>query len=88
MSYKDDALTFAQASAIRAVKTFAQTAVSLVGTNTMGITQIDWVGVLSGAALAAVLSVLTSIATGLPEVPVQKAPAADSEKPGAEEADA
>jgi uncharacterized protein (DUF58 family) len=88
MSYKDDALTFAQASAIRALKTFSQTAVSLVGTNTMGITQIDWVGVLSGAALAAVLSVLTSIATGLPEVPVQKAPAADSEKPGAEEADA
>ena len=88
MSYKEDAMTFAQASAIRSVKTFAQTAVSLVGTNTMGITQIDWVGVLSGAALAAVLSLLTSIATGLPEVPVQKAPAADSEKPGAEEADA
>lgn len=88
MSYKDVALTFAQASGIRAVKTFAQTAVSLVGTNTMGITQIDWVGVLSGAGLAAVLSLLTSVATGLPEVPVQKAPAADSEKPGAEEADA
>ena len=88
MSYKQEALTFAQASAIRAVKTFAQTAVSLVGTNTMGITQIDWVGVLSGAGLAAVLSLLTSVATGLPEVPVQKAPAADSEKPGAEEADA
>lgn len=88
MSYKQEALTFAQASAIRAVKTFAQTAVSLVGTNTMGITQIDWVGVLSGAGLAAILSLLTSVATGLPEVPVQKAPAADSEKPGAEEADA
>ena len=68
MSYKDEAMTFAQASAIRAAKTFAQTAVSLVGTNTMGITQIDWLGVLSGAGLAAVLSVLTSIATGLPEV--------------------
>ena len=68
MSYKQEVLTFAQASAVRAVRTFAQTAVSLVGTNTMGITQIDWVGVLSGAGLAAVLSLLTSIATGLPEV--------------------
>jgi hypothetical protein len=88
MSYKEDALTFAQASAIRSVKTFAQTAVSLVGTNTMGITQIDWVGVLSGAALAAVLSLLTSVATGLPEVPEQKAPAAEGKGPDAEEADA
>ena len=68
MSYKQEVLTFAQASAVRAVRTFAQTAVSLVGTNTMGITQIDWVGVLSGAGLAAVLSLLTSVATGLPEV--------------------
>ena len=68
MSYKQEVLTFAQASAVLAVRTFAQTAVSLVGTNTMGITQIDWVGVLSGAALASVLSMLTSIATGLPEV--------------------
>jgi len=88
MSYKEDAMTFAQASAVRALKTFCQTAVALIGTNAMGVSQVDWVGVLSGAALAAVLSLLTSVATGLPEVPVQKAPAADSEKPGAEEADA
>jgi hypothetical protein len=61
-------MTFAQASAVRALKTFCQTAVALIGTNAMGVSQVDWVGVLSGAALAAVLSVLTSVATGLPEV--------------------
>lgn len=55
------------AAAVRAVKTAAQTAVALIGTNAVGITEVDWVAVGSAAALAAVLSVLTSVA-GLPEV--------------------
>ena len=55
------------AAAVRAVKTAAQTAVALVGTNAVGITEVDWVAVGSAAALAAVLSVLTSVA-GIPEV--------------------
>lgn len=59
---------FWKATGIRAVKTFAQTAVALIGTNAVGITDVNWVGVASGAALAGVVSVLTSIATGLPEV--------------------
>lgn len=59
---------FWRATGIRAVKTFCQTAVALIGTNAAGITAVDWVGVASGAALAGVVSVLTSLATGLPEV--------------------
>ena len=55
------------AALVRAVKTAAQTAVALVGTNAVGITEVDWVAVGSAAALSAVLSVLTSIA-GIPEV--------------------
>ena len=59
-----------KAAGVRAGKTAAQTAVSLIGTNAIGITEVDWVAILSAAALAAVLSVLTSVA-GLPEVPEQ-----------------
>lgn len=59
--------TWIHAAAVRAVKTMAQTAVALIGTNAVGITQVDWLAVGSAALLAGVLSVLTSIA-GLPEV--------------------
>lgn len=55
------------ASLIRALRTAAQAAVSLIGTNAMGITDVDWVAVASAAALAAVVSVLMAVA-GLPEV--------------------
>lgn len=55
------------AAFIRALKTFAQTVVALVGVDAIGIAQVDWVGILSAAALALVLSFLTSIG-GLPEV--------------------
>ena len=60
---------FARALLIRAVRTVAQTAVSLIGTNAMGITDVNWIGVASGAALAGIVSVLTSIATDLPAAP-------------------
>lgn len=56
-----------KAAGMRALKTFCQTAVALIGTNAIGVTEVDWVGVASGAALAAIVSVLTSVA-GLPEV--------------------
>lgn len=59
---------FVTSTAIRAVRTIAQTAVALIGTNAVGVTAVDWVGVASGATLAGIVSVLTSIATGLPEV--------------------
>ena len=56
-----------KAAAVRAVKTVAQTAVALIGTNAIGITEVNWYGVASGAALAGVVSLLTSLA-GIPEV--------------------
>lgn len=56
-----------KAALIRAIKTVAQTAVALIGTNAIGITAVDWVAVASAAALAGIVSILTSIA-GLPEV--------------------
>lgn len=56
-----------KAAGIRAIKTFAQTLISLVGTELVGFTDLDWVRMLSVAGVAAVLSLLTSVA-GLPEL--------------------
>jgi hypothetical protein len=56
-----------KAAAIRAVKTIAQTAIATIGTTAL-ITEVDWRVVLSASAMAGVLSVLTSVVTGLPEV--------------------
>ena len=59
--------TFWRATLIRAVRTICQTAVATIGT-AMAVTEVNWLYVLSASALAGILSVLTSIATGLPEV--------------------
>ena len=54
------------AAGVRALKTIAQTAVASIGVTAM-IHEVDWLVVGSTAALAGVLSLLTSVA-GLPEV--------------------
>ena len=64
---KKDFIAFAKAAGIRALRTLAQTAVATIGTTAL-IHEVDWITVVSASALAAVLSILTSIATGLPEV--------------------
>lgn len=64
---KANFLKWLKAAGIRTVKTMAETAIALIGTNTMGITEIDWIGVLSACALSAVVTVLTCI-KGLPEL--------------------
>lgn len=55
-----------KAAAIRAIKTMAQTAVSLIPAAQM-IQQVDWKVVAGTAALAGVASILTSVA-GIPEI--------------------
>lgn len=58
---------FLRAAGIRAIRTFAQAALAMIGTTAL-ISEVNWLHVLSASALAAVLSLLTSVATGLPEV--------------------
>ena len=64
---KGNFIAWLKAAGIRAVKTFAQTAVALIGTELVGFTELHWLHIVSVAGVAAVLSLLTSIA-GLPEL--------------------
>ena len=57
---------FWKAVGIRALRTFCQVAISTIGTTAL-IEQVNWLVVGSASLLAAILSVLTSIVTGLPE---------------------
>ena len=55
-----------KAAGIRALKTFAQTAAATIVVGS-GVNEVDWIQILSVSAVAAVCSLLTSLA-GLPEI--------------------
>ena len=59
--------TFIKASLVRAIRTVCQCAISLIPASAL-ITEVDWRLVASASILSGIVSVLTSIATGLPEV--------------------
>ena len=61
-----DTKKWLKASAIRAVKTMAQTAVATIGTSAV-MGEVNWVMVASASALSGIISILTSVA-GIPEV--------------------
>ena len=58
---------FIKASLIRAIRTICQTAVAVIGTAFV-LADVNWWAVVAASLLAGILSILTSIATGLPEV--------------------
>ena len=62
----DQKKAWIKAAGVRAIKTFAQTAVATIGT-AAALDMVDWRMVVSAALLAGILSLLTSVA-GLPEV--------------------
>ena len=66
---KENTLKWLKAAGVRTAKTMAETAIALIGTNTIGITDVDWLGLLSACALSGVVTVLTCI-KGLPEISV------------------
>ena len=55
-----------KAAGIRAVKTWAQACVAYIASGAVGVFDLDWVGFASVSLMAAVLSILMSLA-GLPE---------------------
>lgn len=58
---------FWMAAMNRALRTVAQTAVATISTAAL-MSQVNWQAVVSASILAGILSILTSISTGLPEV--------------------
>ena len=65
------------AALIRAVRTFAQTFVGFIAVGA-ALEEVQWLRALSVSGAAFVLSILTSLATGLPEVET-KPPEEDQE---------
>lgn len=59
--------SFIKCALIRAIRTIAQSCIAIIGTSTL-LSEIDWKMVVSASVVAGLLSILTSIATGLPEV--------------------
>ena len=64
---KDNWKEFLTAALIRALRTFAQAAIGMITVGS-AFSEVNWLQVLSVSGVSAVLSILTSIATGLPEV--------------------
>jgi len=60
-------VSFWKAALIRAIRTICQTAIASIGT-ALVLSDVNWLYVLSASTLAGLLSILNSIATGLPEV--------------------
>jgi hypothetical protein len=71
-------IVWLKAAGIRAIKTMAQTAISMI-TVGQAVMDVNWLNVLSVSIVAGILSLLTSIA-GLPEIDNQKVIYVDDEE--------
>ena len=53
----------------RAVRTFAESTLSYIGTSAVVLQDVNWLGAVSAGALGFVLAILLAMATGIPEAP-------------------
>ena len=79
---------FIKYALIRALRTVCQVAASLIAVD--GVTRmadVDWLFILSASILAGILSILTSVATGLPEVDFEQSIYMNADEPDDAEVD-
>ena len=69
MKNKEYWIQWLKAAGIRAVKTVAETAISLIGADMVNIISLDWLNIAGVCATAGIVSLLVSL-KGLPEVKV------------------
>lgn len=69
---KEYLIQWVKAAGVRAIKTVAQTALSMITVGTV-MSEVDWVVIGSASLVAGIYSLLTSVA-GLPEVHVEEIP--------------
>lgn len=54
-------MCWVEETAIKTIRTMAQTAVGLIGTNVAGMTEVDWVGVGSVSLVSGIVCVLMAL---------------------------
>ena len=63
----DKFIKWAKAVGVRVVKTMAETAIAVIGTNAVGIMEVDWKGVVSAVLLSGVVTILFNV-KNMPEI--------------------
>lgn len=58
---------FWKAALIRAIRTFAESALAFIGTGAVVLGDVNWLGAASAGAFGFVTSILLAVATGIPE---------------------
>ena len=79
-------IIFWKASLVRCLRTICQTAVATIGTAFV-LSDVNWLVVVSASILAGILSILTSVATGLPEVDYEQSIYMNADEPDDAEVD-
>ena len=58
---KEKVLKWAKVTSIKVLKTMAETALSIITVDAVGIMDVDWLGLLSACALSGVITILFNI---------------------------
>ena len=68
-----------KAAIIRAIRTFAESALAYIGTGALVLGDVNWIAVLSAGGFGFITAMLLAL-TGLPEAPIEQKPPADEEE--------